>query len=105
MPEISKCPSCEQSLLQSLDHLAKTANDAFLMSPAVKVKTKRMKSIKKMMSQVTWRTKTMLLIFNMKSIPSTRTSVRKWRKCSQRSGVGGGMMSCCIDVQRDSHMV
>ena len=28
MPEISKCPSCEKSLLQSLDHLAKTANDA-----------------------------------------------------------------------------
>ena len=28
MPEISKCPSCEKSLLESLDHLAKTANDA-----------------------------------------------------------------------------
>lgn len=28
MPEISKCPSCEKAILQSLEHLAKTANDA-----------------------------------------------------------------------------
>ena len=28
MPEISKCPSCEKSLLESLDYVAKTANDA-----------------------------------------------------------------------------
>ena len=97
MPEISKCPSCEKSLLESLDYLAMML---FSTSLAVKVKKKRMKSVKKMMmSQATWRTNTMLLIFNMKSIPSTSTSVRRWTKCSQRFGVAGGMMFRCIDVQ------